>query len=355
VLKVAIDARRLQDRPLFGVGRGLANVIPHLSSAVDLVLLCDRRRPMPPAGDWRMVALPGFGPLPEIAWMQLGVPWWLNRRRVVYHGPYNAVPFASRGRRVVTIHDLSWEHHPEDLTTARRLALIAQARWSVRHADVVVTVSEFVRDRIAETYKISAERLVVAPNAVDPSFHPGRASDAGATLRPWGVGPPYVVALGGAPRRGLATAIEAWGLATSGLDPRPSLVVVGSESFPPREGVVFVGRLDDRAWSAILAGAAAFCYPTRYEGFGMPALEAAASGVPVVCAPVAALPEVLGPAAEWADSTDADDVAAALIRVLSSDDRRSWLRAAGLERAASSPSWGDVAAVLLETYHRVAA
>jgi alpha-1,3-rhamnosyl/mannosyltransferase len=120
------------------------------------------------------------------------------------------------------------------------------------------------------------------------------------------------------------------------------------------DGVVHVGRLDDDTWAAILAGATAFCYPTRYEGFGMPALEAAASGVPVVCGRIGPLPEILGDAAEWCASTEPTDIAEGLRRVLVDEGRRQALRSAGLARAATAPTWGDSATVLLDAYRKAA-
>jgi alpha-1,3-rhamnosyl/mannosyltransferase len=93
-----------------------------------------------------------------------------------------------------------------------------------------------------------------------------------------------------------------------------------------------------------------FCYPTRFEGYGMPALEAAASGVPVVCAPVASLPEVLGQAAEWCATPTVADVAPALQRLLGSPERQAELRAAGLARAALAPTWAQSAQVEVAAY-----
>ena len=115
--------------------------------------------------------------------------------------------------------------------------------------------------------------------------------------------------------RAFDVAVAAWRhLRATGVE--GSLVVVGGEHPPDEDGVVKAGQVDDHTWALLLAGAAAFCYPTTYEGFGMPALEAAASGTPVVCAPVGALPEVLGPAAAWCGSPTPEPVAAALVAVL---------------------------------------
>jgi alpha-1,3-rhamnosyl/mannosyltransferase len=210
-------------------------------------------------------------------------------------------------------------------------------------------VSEFSRQCIEETYRVAPERVVVAPVAVDPVFSPARRADAAALLAPVGVRGRYVVALGGARRRGLDVAVNAW-RAVRGTAREPDLVVVGSEAPPADDGLIYAGPVDDRTWATLLAGAEAFCYPTRYEGFGLPALEAAASGVPVVCAPVASLPEILGDAAEWSSDTGPHAVALALRRVLTDDARRAELSAAGLARAAAGPRWTDIATRVTAAY-----
>jgi glycosyltransferase involved in cell wall biosynthesis len=163
----------------------------------------------------------------------------------------------------------------------------------------------------------------------------------------------YVVALGGAKRRGLEVAVEAWERIPIGSE-RPNLVVVGVDVPPPRVGIVHAGRLNDHDWSALLAGATAFCYPTRFEGYGMPALEAAASGVPVICARTGPLPEVLGDAAEWCASPSVNDIAQGLERVLQDEKHRNALRRAGLARAANAPTWKQSATVLLDAYRMAA-
>jgi glycosyltransferase involved in cell wall biosynthesis len=151
----------------------------------------------------------------------------------------------------------------------------------------------------------------------------------------------------------LDVALGAWRRAESGGVPI-SLVVVGSEKLPTEIGLFQAGSLTDDEWAALLAGAEAFCYPTRYEGFGMPALESAASGTPVVCARVGPLPEVLGQAAEWCASPTVTEVAAGLSRVLGDDARRSALRIAGLARAADAPTWADSAEAVLSAYRMAA-
>jgi glycosyltransferase involved in cell wall biosynthesis len=354
MIPVAVDARRLQDPLLTGVGRYLASLLPLLAGTVEVTLLADRRRNLPDAFGYPVAALPGLGPLPETAWLQSSVPAWMaGHRQMLFHGTFNAIPVALTTRSVVTIHDLAWIHHPEDLGAAKRVAFSAQARWAARHADVVVTTSDFMSKAIAEAYGVGPDRLAVVPLSVSGAFGPERAGDAAALLARLGVGGRYVVAVGGARRRGLAVAVAAWRtVRRERSDVGCHLVVVGPERAPEEPGLVNTGPVDDRTWAGLLAGADALCYPTRYEGFGLPALEACASGTAVVCAPVAALGEVLGDAAEWAEAPTVEAIAGALERVLVDTARRQELEAAGLRRVAAGPDWADIAALTADAYRR---
>jgi glycosyltransferase involved in cell wall biosynthesis len=353
-VRVVVDGRRLQDRPLTGAGRWLANLVPLLAAQTDLVLLTDARR-TPSDLASTQVPLAVLAHLPEVVWLQWSAARWLWSGEGLFHGTFNAVPFVCRRPSVVTIFDLSFEHHPEDFSAAKRRLFSLQARWAAQHAGMVVTISEHARRGIVETYGIDPARVVIAPPSVDPVFTTAGASEDERTvrlLRDRGVRHRYVVALGGARRRGLEVAVTAWQeLRRSGHD--IDLVVVGPDDPGPFAGLVHLGPLDDRTWAAVLGGARALCYPTRFEGYGMPALEAAACGVPVVCGRIGPLPEVLGDAAEWCEPTVPPSVAAALGRVVGDPVRHDQLATAGLARAATAPTWASSADVVLAAYRQV--
>ncbi|MGH9075943.1 MAG: glycosyltransferase family 4 protein [Acidimicrobiales bacterium] len=372
-MRVAVDGRRLQDRPLTGAGRWLANLVPLLAAEADVVVLTDARRP-PPSLEVDQAPLAVAPRLPEVFWLQWSAARWLAAQDrpagprppgggastgPVFHGAFNALPRRWRGPSVVTIFDLSFEHHPEDFSAAKRRLFRGQARWAAGHAGVVVTVSAHARRAILETYGTDPDGVVVAPPAVDPVFTDlervaGQRERAAAMLAARGVTGPYVVAVGGARRRGLEVAVAAW----RRLGPHGrhlALVVVGSQSPGAGPGLVHLGPVDDPTWAGVLAGARALCYPTRFEGYGMPAMEAAACGVPVVCGPVGPLPEVLGDAAEWCDQADPRSVGSALARVLGDAARHQELDRLGRDRAAAGPTWEASAAVVAGAYRRAAA
>jgi alpha-1,3-rhamnosyl/mannosyltransferase len=327
------------------VGRYIAGVIPYLTEHADVYLLLDARRPGVPAAVSQSadcVRLPAPLRLPGLAWLEIAVAPWLRRFGGVFHATFN------------TLHDLATQLHAEDFRPVKRAAWRLNIRVSLSRANVITTVSQFVKDQMVDYFGLDPDTIRIAPDAVDPVFDAGRAGDATALASRLGITPPYVVAIGGARRRGLPVAVEAWRLARKQLDREVTLVVVGSTELLSEPGIVAPGFLEDEAWATLLAGAQALCYPTRYEGFGLPALEAAASGTPVVCARVASLPEVLGDAGCWAAEPTADAMSEVLARVLSDREFHLDRRAAGLERARQAPTFRDVAQTLLGAYEEAA-
>ena len=352
-MHVALDARVLQDSPLGGVGRGLANVVESLARQVDLELLTDARRP-PVTTALRQHPLRAPVSGSGVAWLQLAAPAWLRNFDGLFHCPFYGLPYRQPVPMVVTMHDTSFEDRPEWFSRRRLVVFRAQARHAARTARRILVPSLHARDEVCGHYGIAADRVLVAPNAVDPIFGPVQ-NEARRTrlLESLHVQGPYLVALGGARRRGLSRAVAAFDIVRRS-HPELSLVVVGGPTPAGNGGVVAAGHLGDSDWAALLAGAQALCYPTAYEGFGMPALEAIASGTPVVCARVGALPEVLGDAAAWTDGLSPEAIADALLLVLDRDGYALCLRHAGLAQAAGSPGWDQTAAVLLRAYREVA-
>ena len=357
-LRVALDGRPLQHELLGGVGRYMAGTIPILAEHADVVVLLDSRRPPPCVPldcSVEQVVLSAPPGVPGLGWLELAVAPWLRRFGGVFHATFNTLPLTSGHRMVLTLHDLAPQLHAEDFDLARRAAWRFWVRASVAKAAAITTVSEFVKREIVAYFRIEPARVLLSPDACDPLFDPQRAATAPALARSLGIEAPYVVAIGGARRRGLPIAVEAWRQATRRLERRVTLAVLGEPELRPEPGLVPLGRLDDESWATLLAGARALCYPTRYEGFGLPALEAAASGTPVVCAAIASLPEVLGEAGCWSASPSAEAIADVLVKLLSDERWHREQREAGLARARHAPSFCDSAAALLEAYELAAA
>jgi glycosyltransferase involved in cell wall biosynthesis len=265
------------------------------------------------------------------AWEQLVLPL-RARTAALLLCPANLAPLASR-RNVVVIHDVAALVHPEWYGRAyvawHRAALPAIAR----RARLVITVSEFSRGEIAERLGVDA---AVVPNGVNERFSP--AADPGPAARALGLERPYVLALSTRIARKNVGVLSA---AARALDEQGiELVMAGSGRSYMRAGAPPPGRpvgyVPEVLLPGLYAGARAFTMPSVYEGFGLPALEAMASGTPVVAANRAALPELCGGAALLADADDPAALADALLRATGPERER--LRAAGLERAAGY-SW----------------
>jgi glycosyltransferase involved in cell wall biosynthesis len=350
-VRVALDARRLQDQPRGGVGRALANVVELIGSEIDLVLLTNARR-APVATELRQQPLRPPSRAPETIWLQWNVARWLRGFDGIFHGTFYALPARLPVPGIVTIYDVSFEEHPEDFRRAKRWLFRQQARSAASRAKRVVTATTHAKNELVRHYRVDPKRIVMSPLAVDPTFGPANTARGRALSQRLGINNPYVVALAGARRRGLEVAIGAWRrLRSSGLC--VDLVIVGPSSVGTEPGLIEAGLLGESDWAAVLAGAAAFCYPTRYEGFGLPALESAASGTPVVCAPVGPLPEVLGDAAEWCATPTEPAIEIGLWRVLTDAARAAELRDRGLDRVRTWPTWEDSANALLRAYREV--
>lgn len=271
---------------------------------------------------------------------ELRMAWQLPRllRRVRPRlGHYqHSLPLRGAGRSVLTIHDLSFERDPGVMGLKDRLVFRTTVPRSARKADRVIAVSERTRDDLVELYGLERERIAVIPHGVDPAFSPGDGS-----------GDRFLLFVGAVQRRkDPRAALEA------ANDLQLPLVIVGPEREPALAGELrelgadLRGYVEKPQLAQLYRQAACLVVPSRYEGFGLPVLEAMASGTPVVAAPDAALVEVAGDAAVYADR---EDLPGAILHAL---ERRGELRAAGLARAALF-TWSEAARRTVEVYREL--
>jgi glycosyltransferase involved in cell wall biosynthesis len=240
---------------------------------------------------------------------------------------------------VVMVHDLTFVRFPE-LCTPDTLRYPAAIRTALDRGAQVHVPSDFVGDEVREEFHLPAERVTRIYSGLAPT----QGGDPVAGRRHAGA-ERYVLALGTIePRKNLPTLVDAFD-AIAATDPELRLVVAGPDGWGTDAFAQSVARahhggrvrrlgwVDDRTRRDLLAGASVFAYPSRYEGFGLPPLEAMAAGTPVVAARAGAVPEIVGDAAELVDPGDVDALAAALRRVLDDPTRRAELVGLGIERA----------------------
>ena len=270
---------------------------------------------------------------------------------------------------VVSIHDLSFEHLPLTFKRRSRMQLRMTVRRSARHAAQVLTLSEYVRDDVIATYGIDAERVAVVPLAAPEHFSPVRDEmELQRVRQKYGIGENYILSVGSIqPRKNLPRLIEAYSLLRSSqLEVNlPNLVLVGKcawlydetlgkiETLGLTKLVTLTGYVPEADLPALYSGAHCFIYPSYFEGFGLPPLEAMKCGAPVIVGNRTSLPEVVDDAAVLVDPFDVGDIAAGLAKVINDSSLRASLRLKGLERAKAF-DWRETARQTLAVYEKAA-
>jgi len=348
-VKVAIDARKLHD---FGIGTYIRNLLRHLARIDrenEYVLLChepDMGVAAQLGSNFRAVLEPSANySIRE----QFHVPWVLMREKPdVFHAPHYVLPVAIRCRSVVTIHDCIHLMFPQYLPS--RLAL-QYARTSIalaaRRAARVMTVSESSKRDILRFVDVKPEKIDVIYNAYDERFTiEPREEDVVRVRERYQLHDEFVLYAGNVkPHKNLERLIEAFHIVRNrGLD-HLKLVLIGDEiskyaalrravhQHQLHKYVRFLGYLPEETLAVMYRLAGVFVFPSLYEGFGLPPLEAMASGTPVVTSNVSSLPEVAGDAAVLVDPYDARAIAEGIYRVLTDETLRRDLRKKGVARA----------------------
>lgn len=268
------------------------------------------------------------------------------------HATNFVLPRLARTPGVVTVHDLSFYRNDVFPGGARLRDLVP---WSVRRAAKVITPTQAIAEEVRDRYELSADRVAVTPEGVSPLFF-GATPLADTNLGRMGIPGPFVVAVGTLePRKNLARLLEAWRIVQPQLDDW-RLVLAGPKGWgpdlPPTPGVVLTGWVGDETLPGLYAAASVFCYPSSYEGFGLPPLEAMAAGTAVIAGAYSAAPEVLGEAALLVDPGDTEALAAALERLITDEGLRRKQQVAGRARAARF-TWDNTSRATIRAYRDV--
>jgi len=368
-MRVAIDARKLHD---FGIGTYIRNLLRQLARIdcdTEYVLLCQQ-----PDLEVGTQLGPNFRtvlePSPNYSLReQIRVPWVLRRERPdVYHAPHYVLPAGVRCRSVVTIHDCIHLMFPQYLPNKAAYAYARASMWAAaRRSDCILTVSDASKRDILHFFNVPPEKIEVVYNAIDDHFwDEPRAEDVDRVRERYQLDHPFVLYVGNIkPHKNLVRLIEAFAELRRGGFGELKLLIIGDEisKLPALRRAVhrhklhkhvrFLGYLSDETLAVLYRLASVFVFPSLYEGFGLPPLEAMASGTPVVTSNVSSLPEVAGDAAVLVDPYDIDSIVDGLRRVLSDPALAADLRRRGLTRAREF-SWARSVAKTRQVYEMIA-
>jgi glycosyltransferase involved in cell wall biosynthesis len=333
VIDVLIDADVL-GRQRTGDETYVENLLRELPTAApDLRFAAVTRQPERVPDGIEPLSLPAGSQELRMAWK---LPRLLRRVRPRVGHYQHALPLSAAGATVVTVHDLSFERDPALMPLKDRLVFRATVPRAAKKADRVIAVSERTRADLVELYRIPPDKIRVIPHGVDPAFTSGDGAAEG-----------YVLFVGAVQRRKNPRAALA-----AAQDVQLPLVIVGPEREPAlagdlrRDGADVRGYVGKDELARLYRGALCLVIPSRYEGFGLPVLEAMASGTPVVAARDPAVAVVAGDAAVYADEQDLPGA------ILHAIERREELRAVGLARAAQF-SWAETARRTVAVYREL--
>jgi glycosyltransferase involved in cell wall biosynthesis len=373
-LRVGVNALLLNQGAGYrqtGVSRYIDRLLRALPEAMepDELRVYSGRGVEAPAADksdsWRILPIPTERPEVRILSEHLALPAFTRRDHLdLFHGTVNVVPPGLPCPSVVTVHDLAFLRFPDQVTKRRYHYLSRTIRGSVKRATRVIAVSEGTKRDIVELLDVAPEKIAVTPLGVDERFRP-LEKEALATFRHQaGIEGPFALFVGTLePRKNLPRLVEAFSMIAEEVP--HDLMVIGPEGWLTSEiretsarlldrgRLQFRGFVPDGQLPAWYSACDLFAYPSLYEGFGLPALEAMACGAPVLTSCVSALPEVVGDAALPVSPTDVQAIAEGMKRLLLDSELRRDLQRRGIERSKTF-TWARTAELTVKLYREAA-
>lgn len=369
-MRIGFDATALPPQP-FGAANYIINLIQTLLrvDATNEYVIFSQPRHASLFDSTRaqiiQIALPS--PFLRIAWEQTALPFLARQHRLdLLHSPHYTMPLAKSCRTVVTFHDMTFFLYPQMHLRYKRIFFRTMIPLSARRANALIAISHSTRADILRILRTPPDKVITIPYGIAPHFQPlTDANMRDAFCQQHNLPRPFILYVGNLePRKNLPMLVRAFArLVRAGLP--HALVLAGSRGWKDTEifatiqeldlttRVFFPGYISQSDLPTLYSAADLFVYPSLYEGFGLPVLEAMACGVPVITSNISSMPEVIGDAGVLIELNDVDTLAAALQRVLTDRPLRATLAAKGLARARAF-SWEHTAQATLSIYARVA-
>jgi glycosyltransferase involved in cell wall biosynthesis len=305
-------------------------------------------------------------PWRRILWEQFALPQVARTASIdILHATAFALPLSYAGASTVTVHDLSFIHFPQTFPLAPRLYLKWATRWSAIRATRVIAVSHSTAEDLVSTFGIPRAKISVVANGVSPDLKRMPASESGPVCERLGLPHHFILSVGTVqPRKNLASLLRAYALLRRTTTDLPPLVIAGARGWKDTplfqlvqdldltRHVLFAGYVPPHELAYVYSAASLFVYPSLYEGFGLPALEAMACGAPVITADSSSLPEVVGDAGILVAPRDVDGLAASMRQLLADGELARELASRGVERSRLF-SWQRTASETIAVYDLV--
>jgi glycosyltransferase involved in cell wall biosynthesis len=367
-LRLAIDAHMVGERETgretytLNLVKSLVGQFPQHSYYIFTSHYADLKRRLPAHSHVHLIDVPS-SPFRRIPFV---IPNHIRKNQPqLLHVSYTAPPRVACPV-VVTIHDIACTLYPKWFSLRDRLLLLTLVPYTIKRADAIIAVSQRTRDDLVEQYHIPPQKIAVTYEGVDSRFCPLDKLDAREfAKRVYGVGQDFILTLGNLePRKNLPRLIHAFARLRQRQGLSLSLVIAGQALWRQSEvdqairdlrvekDVTFTGYVLDEHLPILYNAARFFVYPSLYEGFGLPPLEAMACSTPVVCSNASSLPEVVGDAALTFDPRSVEDMTQKLLQMASSPELQVAFSERGRQRARKF-SWETMARQTLEVYQRV--
>ncbi len=343
-MKIGIDGRELIKGKKTGIGRFLENLLSfiahHNTGDKDFILYGNQRT----FAGFKGITVKRKEEVWTPFWDQVTLPIMLRRDGIdLFFSPYDKGPVLTRVPLIITIHDLIPCLFPEGWRD--KFLYTLSRRLMARKASMLITVSEYSKKDLVRVWKVPEERIRVIPCSVSPHFHPMDQGSVEEVKSEYGIEGEYLLYVGNfKAHKNLSLLLKAYAMLPMKIRETHTLVLAGggkdlstlqgtARKLGIRERLILTGHVPDHHLPALYSGARLFLFPSLYEGFGLPVIEAMACGTPVISSKASSLPEVAGDAGIMVDPEKPEEMAGAIKMLLSNQTLQRELRHRGLKRA----------------------